>query len=44
MNEPIKSYKDLVVWQKSLQWVKQVYELTRSFPANALRRSLAARR
>lgn len=34
MNEQIKSYKDLVVWQKSLQLVKRVYELTRSFPAD----------
>ena len=34
MNDKIKSYKDLVVWQKSLTLVKLVYQLTRSFPAD----------
>ncbi len=28
----IKSYKDLSVWQKSLQLVKDIYELTKLFP------------
>lgn len=32
MDRNIKSYKDLVVWQKSVLLVKRVYELTRSFP------------
>jgi four helix bundle protein len=32
MNEKLKSYKDLVVWQKSITLVKLVYQLTRSFP------------
>jgi len=31
-----KSYRDLIVWQKSLQMVKQIYELTRSFPKEEL--------
>jgi four helix bundle protein len=30
----IKSYKDLVVWQKSIALVKQVYQVTRTFPAD----------
>jgi four helix bundle protein len=28
----MSSYKDLIVWQKSIQLVKQVYLLTNSFP------------
>ena len=32
MSEKLKSYKDLVVWQKSITLVKLVYQLTRSFP------------
>jgi len=28
----IKSYKDLDVWKKSINLVKQVYSMTRSFP------------
>jgi four helix bundle protein len=32
MSEKPKSYKDLLVWQKSLAMVKLIYELTRSFP------------
>jgi four helix bundle protein len=34
MSEKLKSYKDLIVWQKSLTLVKLVYELTRSFPSD----------
>lgn len=34
MHERIKSYKDLVVWQKGLILVKQVYQLTRAFPTD----------
>ncbi|TXT35117.1 MAG: S23 ribosomal protein [Planctomycetota bacterium] len=29
-----KSYRDLIVWQRSIQLVKKVYEVTRSFPAD----------
>ena len=52
MSAKVKSYKDLVVWQKSITLVKLVYQLTRSFldlieevqkMTNALRRSLASR-
>lgn len=28
----IKSYKDLIVWQKSIELVKEVFKLTRGFP------------
>ena len=29
-----KSYRDLIVWQRSIQLVKKVYEITRTFPAD----------
>ena len=29
----IKSYKELIVWQKAIVLVKEVYEFTNSFPA-----------
>lgn len=28
----IKSYKDLIVWQKSIDLVKEIFDLTRNFP------------
>lgn len=28
----IKSYKDLEVWQKSIQLVKEIYRITKTFP------------
>lgn len=28
----IQSYKDLIVWQKSIHLIKLIYETTRSFP------------
>lgn len=31
---PVKSYRDLVVWQKSMELVENVYKLTASFPKN----------
>jgi four helix bundle protein len=34
VNAKLKSYKDLVIWRKSLTLVKLVYELTRSFPSD----------
>jgi len=34
MNAKVKSYKDLVVWRKSITLVKIVYQLTRSYPAD----------
>jgi len=29
----VNSYKELIVWQKSIAMVTQIYTLTRSFPA-----------
>ena len=46
MADSIKSYRDLNVWQKSIDLVKEIYTLTRKFPqyevyalANQLQRS-----
>lgn len=36
MAEPIRSYKDLKVWQKSMDIVDQCYVLTRKFPKSEL--------
>ena len=33
---PIKSYKDLEIWQEGIQLVKSVYKLTREFPKEEL--------
>ena len=30
----VKSYKDLLAWQKGIQLVKQVYLLTKDFPVD----------
>ena len=32
MNNKIHSYKDLIIWQKSILLVKEIYKLTRLFP------------
>ena len=32
MNEKIKSYKDLKVWQEAIQLVKDIYQITLRFP------------
>jgi four helix bundle protein len=32
----IKSYKDLLAWQKSMELVERVYEITRAFPREEL--------
>src|SRR3989338_3135533 len=29
-----RSFKDLLVWQKSMKLVKEIYAITRSFPKN----------
>jgi four helix bundle protein len=34
MEQKIKSYQDLIVWQKSIQLVTVMYSLTRKFPAD----------
>ncbi|MBK7183408.1 MAG: four helix bundle protein [Bacteroidetes bacterium] len=33
MNNKINSYKDLIVWQKSIALVTEIYKLTKAFPA-----------
>jgi four helix bundle protein len=35
-NNKIKSYKDLIVWQKSMELVLAVYELTERYPKSEL--------
>ena len=32
----VRSYSDLIVWQKSMDLVKQVYNLTKQFPKDEL--------
>jgi four helix bundle protein len=32
----IKSYRELIIWQKSIQVVTKVYKLTRNFPTEEL--------
>lgn len=32
----IKSYKELIVWQKAIELVKQIYMLTEVFPQNEM--------
>jgi len=34
MNEPARSFRDLVVWQKAHQFVLAIYRLTKGFPAD----------
>jgi four helix bundle protein len=34
--EEIKSYRDLIVWQKGIQLAKQVYQLTSVFPKSEI--------
>lgn len=36
MKERNNSYRDLIVWQKSMQLVKEVYLLTQNFPKEEL--------
>ncbi len=33
MDAGIRDFRDLIVWQKSIQLAKEVYQLTRRFPA-----------
>ncbi len=33
---PVESYKDLIVWQKSIQLVLLIYELTEKFPKSEI--------
>jgi four helix bundle protein len=32
MNEPIKDFKDLILWKKAIQFAKEVYGVTNCFP------------
>jgi four helix bundle protein len=32
VSQSIKSFRDLLLWQKAIQFAKEVYELTRGFP------------
>ena len=32
MSGKVKSYRDLLIWQKSIEMVKKIYELVRKFP------------
>lgn len=34
LKEKIKSYQELIVWQKSIELVVEVYKLTEKFPAS----------
>ncbi|MFH1233175.1 MAG: four helix bundle protein [Patescibacteria group bacterium] len=36
MNEEIKSYRDLIVWQKSIGLVVEIYQITKHFPKEEL--------
>lgn len=36
MEEKIKSFKDLKIWQKGIEIVKDVYDITKSFPKEEL--------
>ncbi len=36
MGEKIRSYKDLLVWQKSIKQVVRVYTLTKQFPKDEM--------
>ncbi len=36
MSSPIKTYRDLVVWQKAMSLVTEVYEVSRRFPKEEL--------
>ncbi|PIR88665.1 MAG: four helix bundle protein [Candidatus Harrisonbacteria bacterium CG10_big_fil_rev_8_21_14_0_10_44_23] len=33
---PIKSYKDLIVWQKSMNLVTEIYKLSKTFPKSEI--------
>jgi len=34
VNKKIKTYRDLIVWQKSMVLVTKIYQITKSFPNN----------
>ncbi len=36
MDKKINSYKDLIVWQKSMELVTEIYKLNETFPKSEL--------
>jgi four helix bundle protein len=36
MTTAVKSYRDLIVWQKAMKLVTDIYKITRSFPSEEL--------
>lgn len=36
MNKVIQTYKDLIVWQRAMDLVKAIYELTEKFPKSEI--------
>jgi four helix bundle protein len=36
LKEPVRSYRDLVVWRKSMAFVAEIYRCTQSFPQTEL--------
>ena len=36
MNQPCKTFEDLIVWQKSHEFVLGIYRMTRSFPKSEI--------
>ena len=36
MHKPIHTYKDLIVWQRAMELVGAVYELTKDFPRSEI--------
>lgn len=32
MSEKVKSYKDLLIWQKGIELIKEVYQIVKKFP------------
>ncbi len=36
MTDPVLSYKDLIVWQKSVNLATQIYEISEKFPKSEL--------
>ncbi len=35
-NKAVKTYRDLVVWEKSMQFVTDIYSITKKFPGDEL--------
>jgi four helix bundle protein len=35
-NKAVKTYRDLIVWEKSMQFVTDIYSITKKFPGDEL--------